>query len=128
MTVVVDASALIDALLIDGPARARLSSASLHAPELIDAEVLSVLRRLVLAGSLAEADGLRALDAASRLGLRRHPIRDLCKRAWQLRANLSAYDALYAALAERIAAPLLTADARLARAPGMGCSVVLVEA
>jgi len=102
MTVVVDASALIDALLIDGPARARLSRASLHAPELIDAEVLSVLRR--------------------------HPVRDLCKRAWQLRANLSAYDALYAALAERIAAPLLTADARLARAPGMGCSVVLLEA
>ena len=87
---VIDASALVDALLLAGPARARLSAANLHAPELIDAELLSVLR-LVLANKLLESQALQ---------------------------GLSAYDALYVALAEQLQAPLLTADARLARAQG----------
>ena len=125
--VVVGASALIDALLIDGTARARLAVATLHAPELIDAEVLSVLRRLDLAGKLPEAAGPRALDTAGRLGLRRHAIRGLWPRAWELRANLSAYDGLYVALAEQLDVPLLTTDARVARAPGLGCRVEVLE-
>lgn len=125
--VVVDASALIDALLIDGTARARLATASLHAPELIDAELLSVLRRLVLAGKLPERSAWTALDTASRLGLRRHASRELWPRAWQLRANLSAYDALYVALAEQLAVPLLTTDGRAARAPGLRCDVEVLE-
>jgi predicted nucleic acid-binding protein len=75
--VVVDASALVDALLIDGAARGYLSSCSLHAPELIDAELLSVLRRLVLAGQLQEAQALLALETAEKLGLRRYPTRTL---------------------------------------------------
>ena len=74
---VVDASALVDALLINGAARACLSEASLHAPELIDAELLSVLRRLVLTGQLAEQQALLALDTAQLLGLRRHTTRQL---------------------------------------------------
>ena len=122
-TVVVDASALVDALLIDGVARSRLTTANLHAPELIDAEVLSVIRRLVLAGKLPEAAGMRALETVSRLGLRRYSTRELWPRAWELRANLSAYNALYVALAERLDAPLVTTDAKAARAPGLGCAV-----
>lgn len=121
--VVVDASALIDALLIDGAARACLASCSLHAPELVDAELLSVLRRLVLAGQLPEAQALLALETAEKLGLRRHPTRTLWPRAWQLRSNLSAYDALYVALAEELSLPLLSSDGRLARAPGLTCQV-----
>jgi predicted nucleic acid-binding protein len=60
--------------------------------------------------------------------LRRHPSRSLWPRAWELRANLSAYDALSVALAEQLDAPLLTADSRLARAPGLRCVVELAEA
>jgi predicted nucleic acid-binding protein len=123
---VVDASALVDALLIDGAARACLSKASLHAPELLDAELLSVLRRLVLTGQLAEQQALLALDTAQMLGLRRHTTRQLWPRAWQLSTNLSAYDALYVALAEQLNLPLLSADGRLARAPGLRCQVHLV--
>ena len=62
-----------------------------------------------------------------RLGLRRYPSRALWPRAWELRTNLTAYDALYVALAEQLDAPLLTADARLARAPGLRCSIEIVE-
>ncbi len=125
--VVIDASALVNALLVAGAARERLASANLQAPELIDAELLSVLRRLVLAGTLAEPHALQALATSSQLGLRRHPTRFLWPRAWALRANLSAYDALYVALAEQLDAPLLTADARIARAPGLRCRVELIQ-
>jgi predicted nucleic acid-binding protein len=81
--VVIDASALVDALLIDGTARSRLACESLQAPELIDAELLSVLRRLVLAGKLQEGDALQALTIAHQLGLRRHASRGLWLRAWE---------------------------------------------
>lgn len=125
---VIDASVLVDALLVAGPARGRLASDNLQAPELIDAELLSVLHRLVLADKLQEAHALQALATANRLGLRRHPSRALWPRAWELRSSLSAYDALYVALAEQLDAPLLTADARLARAPGLRCVAELAEA
>ena len=113
---VIDASVLVDALLVAGQARARLASNNLQAPELIDAELLSVLRRLVLADKLRDGHALQALATAHRLGLRRSPSRSLWPRAWELRTHLSAYDALYVALAEQLQAPLLTAHARLARA------------
>jgi predicted nucleic acid-binding protein len=124
---VVDASVLVDALLIDGAARARLAEANLQAPDLIDAELLSVLRRLVLTGRLPEQHALRALATSQHLGLRRHVSRHLWSRAWDLRANLTAYDALYVALAEQLGATLLTADARAARAPGLRCTVELIN-
>ena len=124
---VIDTSALVEALMMDGPARVRIANGNLQAPDLIDAEVLSVFRRLVLANALGEANALQALNAAARLGLRRHPSRALWPRAWDLRTNLSAYDALYVALAEQLDAPLLTADARLARAPGVRCSIEIVD-
>ena len=121
--VVVDASVLVNALLINGAARARLADANLQAPDLIDAEVLSVLRRLVLAGRLTEQHALSALTTSQQLGMRRHASRHLWPRAWELRSNLTAYDALYVALAERLGATLLTADARAARAPDLQCCV-----
>lgn len=124
---VIDTSALVEALMMDGPARVRIANGNLQAPDLIDAEVLSVFRRLVLANALGETNALQALNAAARLGLRRHPSRALWPRAWDLRTNLSAYDALYVALAEQLDAPLLTADARLARAPGVRCSIEIVD-
>ena len=125
--VVIDASVLVDALLVAGSARVRLASDNLQAPELIDAELLSVLRRLVLADKLQDGHALQALATANRLGLRRHQMRSLWPRAWELRTNLSAYDALTVALAEQLDVPLLTADARLARAPGLRCVVELAE-
>ena len=70
---VIDASVLVDALLVAGPARVRLASDNLQAPELIDAELLSMLRRLVLADKLPEGHALQALATVQRLGLRRHP-------------------------------------------------------
>ena len=126
--VVVDASVLVDALLIDGAARARLAEANLQAPELIDAELRSVLRRLVLAERLSEQHALQALATSQRLGLRRHASRHLWPRAWELRTSLSAYDALYVALAEQLNATLLTADIRAARAPGLRCPVEVLAA
>ena len=89
--------------------------------------LLSVLRRLVLANKVQDSHALQALAAANRLGLRRHFSRSLWPRAWELRTNLSAYDALYVALAEQLDAPLLTADARLAGAPGLRCLVEVLE-
>ncbi len=70
---------------------------------------------------------LQALTISHQLGLRRHTSRALWRRAWELRLNLSAYDALYVTLAEELQVPLLTADARLARAPGLRCRVELIE-
>jgi predicted nucleic acid-binding protein len=123
MLVVLDASVLVNALLIDGASRARLADANLQAPELIDAELLSVLRKLVLGHQLPEHHALQALITAQQLGLRRHASRHLWPRAWELRANLNAYDALYVALAEQLSATLLTADSRVSRAPGLRCRV-----
>ena len=123
MLVVLDASVLVNALLIDGASRAHLADANLQAPELIDAELLSVLRKLVLGNQLPEQHALQALITAQQLGLRRHASRHLWPRAWELRANLSAYDALYVALAEQLSATLLTADSRVSRAPGLRCRV-----
>jgi predicted nucleic acid-binding protein len=79
----------------------------------------SVLRRLVQTGRLPEPHAPRALATSQQLGPRRHSSRHLWPRAWELRTNLSADDALYVALAEQLGATLLTADARAARAPGL---------
>ena len=124
--IVVDASAAVRALLHDGEARRYLSEESLAAPHLIDAEVLQTMRRLVARGSVDSADAEAAVQQWSRLGLTRLAVDGLTGRIWALRHNLSAYDASYVALAEALACPLLTADARLAGAPGPECPITLV--
>jgi predicted nucleic acid-binding protein len=81
---------------------------------------------MVAAEQLAADSGWTALDAFRRLGMTRYPVFSLLDRVWELRDNLSAYDASHVALAELLACNLLTADARLTRAPGIGCSIMLV--
>ena len=124
--IVVEASAALSALLNDGSARRALASEQLHAPHLIDSEVASGLRRMVAAEQLSADAGWTALDAFRRLGMTRYPVFSLLDRVWELRDNLSACDASYVALAELLDCCLLTADARLSRAPGIRCPITVV--
>ena len=124
--IVLDASAAVSALLNAGQARTSLADEAVHVPHLIDAEIAHALRRQVLGRSLGAADGWAALDTWRRLGVVRHPIDGLLDRVWELRENVSAYDASYLALAEALGCALLTADARLGRVPGLRCAVTVV--
>jgi predicted nucleic acid-binding protein len=124
--IVLDASAALAGLLNAGPARQVLADEQLHAPHLIDSEVANALRRVSASQRLSTDTAWAALDAWRRLGLTRYPASPLLGRLWELRDNLSAYDATYVALAERLGCPLLTADARLGRAPGISCSITVV--
>jgi predicted nucleic acid-binding protein len=118
---VIDASA-VAALLLKGPRaahlRERLQGETLYAPHLLDLEVAHVLRRAVRRGALSDAAAISRLADLTRLPLERYAHHPFLERIWQLRANLSAYDAAYVALAEALDAPLITLDARLGRAPG----------
>ena len=125
--IVLDASAAVLALLNDGDARAVLATEPVACPHLADAEVARALRAQVLQGRVEVATATRALDVWSRLGLERVSAVGLLDRVWDLRDNLSAYDATYVALAEALEAPLVTADARLARAPGPRCTITVVR-
>ena len=128
---VVDASVLATALTDDGPdgdiARARLRDQQLVAPELIDLEVTSVLRRQQAVGQLDLRRAHLALDDLLDLPIGRVPHAPLLLRCWELRDNLTVYDAAYVALAEALGTVLLTADARLADAPGLRCPVELLR-
>ncbi len=104
----------------------RLGDEELAAPHLLDSEVTNALRRLVLRGDLTDDQGSAALEGFTRLTLTRFPADWLRTRLWALRHNLSAYDATYVTLAESLSAPLVTADARLARAPGIRCAVTVM--
>jgi len=129
--IVVDASVLAPALGDDGEdgdaARSRLRGEVLTAPELIDLEVASVLRRQVAAGHLDERRAALALQDLVDLPLRRASHRVLLPRCWELRGTVTTYDAAYVALAEALDLVLLTADARLSRAPGIRCVVELLS-
>jgi predicted nucleic acid-binding protein len=124
--IVADASAAISALLNAGQARETLATDQVHVPHLIDAEVASALRRLVTRRLLDAGAGWAALQTWSNLGVTRHPLPGLLERVWQLRENLSAYDASYVALAEALGCAVVTADTRLSRAPGLRCPVTVV--
>ncbi|WP_322762923.1 type II toxin-antitoxin system VapC family toxin [Frankia sp. Cr2] len=128
---VVDASVIITALGDDGPdgdrARDRLRGQQLTAPELIDLEVVSVLRRLRAGGHLDTRRAELALTDLIDLPLRREPHRRLLSRCWELRENLTSYDAAYVALAEVLGVAVLTTDKRLARAPGIRCPVEVLS-
>jgi predicted nucleic acid-binding protein len=124
--IVVDASAALTALLNDGPARRLLGEERLHTPHLADSEVANGLRRRVLADQLSAADAWVALDTWRRLAVTRFAVHTLLDRVWQLRENVSAYDASYVALAENLDCALVTADARLSRAAGIRCPITVV--
>lgn len=124
--IVVDASAALSGLLNAGPARESLAGEQLHAPHLVDSEVASGLRRYVASRRIAADDGWAALDAWRRLGITRYAMNGLLPRVWHLRENLSAYDAGYVALAESLRCSLVTADARISRAPGVRCPITVV--
>lgn len=124
--IVVDASAALAALLNAGSARRTLAGEQLHVPHLVDAEVASGLRRRVAAGQVRGEVAHVALRTWQRLGMTRYPVVGLLVRVWELRENVSAYDASYVALAESLDCALLTADARLSRAPGTRCAITVV--
>jgi predicted nucleic acid-binding protein len=129
---VLDASAVIELLLQTKVGRAvaeRLDdpAVDLHAPHLLDVEVVQVLRRYVRAGSLTSREAAATLDDLRALDVERHGHEALLDRVWALRENLTAYDAVYVALAEALETTLLTCDSTLARAPGLGRRVTLVE-
>lgn len=124
--IVVDASAALAGLLNDGPARSLLAGEALHAPHLIDSEVANALRRRVAAGQVDEPDAIQSLGVWRHLGLTRYGVASLLDRIWDLRHNLSAYDAGYVALAEALGCALVTADVRLANAAGLRCPVTVV--
>jgi len=132
MTVVVDASALVE-LLATGSCSdlvaARVRGAShVWAPHLVDAEVGHALRAGVRRGELSASAAAERLDQLTRLRLHRAPHVDLLRAAWSLRDNVSFYDALYVALAAALDAPLLTLDARLGAAPGLPAVVEVLTA
>lgn len=130
--IVLDASAIIELLL--GTARGRAVAAriedpavGLHVPHLLDLEVAQVLRRYLRDGELEAAAAAEALADLRSLDLERHSHEPLLDRIWALRANMTAYDAAYLALAEALDATLLTCDARLARSPGARRRVEVVR-
>jgi predicted nucleic acid-binding protein len=131
--IVLDASAAVSIFLNIGPEAGRIRQRivqpdeTLHVPHLFDVEVLHVLRRHSLSGDLSESRGRLALSRLSSMRLTRYPHASFVRRIWELRHNLTAYDAAYIALAEALDAPLVTVDARLAQAAGHNAAVELYE-
>ena len=126
--IVVDASAVVE-FLLNPPAWAAFAlrlardGETLHAPHLLDLEVAQVLRRHVRARHLNPRRGREALDDLADFPLTRYPHYPFLLRVWELKDNLTAYDAAYVALAEALDAPLVTRDATLARAHGHGAQI-----
>lgn len=125
--IVLDASAGLLALLNDGDARRSLATQVVAVPHLADSEVAHALRAQVLRRGVGSADARAALARWARLGLRRFAVVGLLGRIWDLREDLTAYDASYVALAEALDCELVTADARLAQAPGPTCAITVVR-
>ena len=129
--IVVDASVVIELLLqtADAP---RIASdilsgrETLHAPHLMDVEVAQVVRRYAVRGEISAEHGREALAILPLLPVSRYPHVPLLSRMWQLRDNLTAYDAAYVALAEGLGAPLMTRDGRLANAAGHTADVRVI--
>jgi len=129
--IVVDASALLEVLLRTPASQmveARLfdSRETLHAPHLLDVEVAHVIRRYAAQGEIDGERGGAALDDLTVFPLHRYPHGLLLSRVWELRSNLTAYNAVHVALAEALGAPLVTRDRRLAAAAGHRATIELV--
>lgn len=130
--IVIDASALLEFLLQTPRGRrveARLfrDEDEFHAPHLLDVEVVQGLRRLVRSGEVSSGRADEAIADLTDLDLHRHPHLDLLGRAWKLRDNVNAYDAVYVALAEAIEAPMVTCDRPLAKTPGHRARVEVID-
>lgn len=129
--IVLDASALVE-LILDTPAGKKIAAriadpvVGLHTPHLADIEVAQALRRYVRGGEIGAGEAARAIDDLRALDLQRHAHEPLLDRVWELRANLTAYDAVYVALTEILDAVLVTCDRPLSRAPGMAARVEFV--
>lgn len=128
MTIVVDASAVVAALVDsrrDGEWALRLlESDDLAAPHLLPVETANILRRASLAGEISADVASLAHGDLLELRVALYPYAPFANRVWELRTNLTAYDAWYVAVAESLGAPLATLDARLRSAPGIRCSFV----
>lgn len=122
-----DASVLVAALLDSGNdgrwAERQLEAFDLAAPHLVLVEASDVLRRAALASDVGDGEAALAQAELVRLDLALFAFEPFADRVWQLRSNLTAYDAWYVALAEALDCPLLTLDERIARAPGIACAV-----
>ena len=128
--IVVDASVVVSALLVDGPegeaARQALRSEAAHAPHLLDVEVTSAVRRWVLAGRLGVEEARSSIRDLADLAITRHGHEPLLDRVLELRDAVSAYDGTYVALAELLGATMVTGDRRLSRGPGVRCPVSVI--
>jgi predicted nucleic acid-binding protein len=129
--IVFDASAVVELLLGGRRAEAVLpwfeaEDGEIHAPALLDVEVTQALRRLAAAGIIGQSRGRAAVEILQDLPVFRHLQTPLLPRLWELRHNLTAYDAAYVALAEALDCPLVTFDAALAEAPGVGARIELL--
>jgi predicted nucleic acid-binding protein len=129
--IVVDASAILEVLLVSLAGQSiedRIFSTmeTLHAPHLLDLEVAQVLRRYCASGDMTSERGHQALSDLTDFPIVRYQHDLFLSRIWELRHNVTAYDAIYIALAESLSAPLLTRDVRLASAPGHHANIELV--
>lgn len=125
--IVIDASAALSGLLTAGQARTMMATENLMAPQLIDYEIANALRRRTFAGDVDSATAWGVLEAWQRIGIRRFAASGHLERVWELRDNVSAYDAAYVSLAEALGCPLITCDSRLARAPGVACPITVLQ-
>ncbi len=129
--IVIDASAMLEVLLVTPTAMAIKGrifdpDQTLHAPHLLDLEIAQVLRRYCHIGDLEPERAEEALADLAALGVVRYPHDLFLPRIWELRHNVTAYDASYIALAEELSAPLLTRDQSLAAAPGHRAAVEVI--
>lgn len=129
--IVADNSVVTELLVGDGPQvraiQEHLENQRVFVPDLLDLEAVSAVRRLVLAGELEASAGQQAIATLIELPFERVSHRPLVPRIWQLKDNLTPYDASYVALAEHLDVPLYTGDMHLARSPGIRCPVILLS-
>lgn len=126
--IVIDASVLANVIGDDGSdgQRARMefrNAGDVAAPDLVDVETVAVLRKRWIAGTVSDRRFAEAIEDLEQLDLDRYPVLRFMRRAYELRANVTVYDSAYVALAETLDSELLTADQRLANAPGPQCAI-----